>query len=164
VVLDTLTANDRAQLLEVYARSVMLLHLGRCADWVQLFEPRCRVRCADGGSFTGYEELLDLSRRSMRGEMDVAVGKPLTPARSRHYLNNITLFDQGARCAAGFAFLTIATIGGVEASRCLASGLYSDQFIKCPSGCWRFMSRTFTADAEAGVPFGRGQLPTASAA
>ena len=46
--LDTLNTADRVNLLELYARSVMLIELGRAADWVDLFDPYALVRCTGG--------------------------------------------------------------------------------------------------------------------
>jgi len=79
LVLDTLTAADRASLLELYARSVMLLDLGRCDEWADLFESRAIVRSAgvpgDPGSlFTGREELLQLGLRTVEGTFNLARG------------------------------------------------------------------------------------------
>jgi hypothetical protein len=152
MVLESLTAYDRVQLLEIYARSVMLLELGRCAEWVDLFFPDARVRCAGGLSqspveFKGRNALLGLGQRLMRGEFDIAIGSLAPPMHYRHTLTNITLFGQESRHATGYAFLTVTTIGGAEPPRWLASGRYSDRLHKCPAGCWRFESRTFTPDA-----------------
>jgi len=152
VILDSLTALDRAQLLEVYARSVMLLELGRCEEWVDLFFPEALVRRsgANGPSsveFRGHNELLGLGCRLMRGEFDLAVCRLAPPSRCRHVLTNITLFGHEARHASGYAFPTVTTIGGAQPPRWLASGKYSDRLHRCPAGCWRFQSRTFIADS-----------------
>jgi hypothetical protein len=152
VILDSLSAGDRVQLLEVYARSVMLLELGRCEEWADLFSPQALVRCAGAREqapveFKGRNELLVLGRRLMLGEFDVAVGCLAPPLRCRHLMSNITLFGDEARHASGYGFLTVTTIGGREPPRWLASGRYSDRLFKCPAGCWRFESRTFIPDS-----------------
>lgn len=149
---DTLSSSDRGQLLEVYARSVMLLELGRCTDWAELFFPHALVRWSGPREqrpieFKGHDELLDLGRRLMCGEFDIATGRGMPPLRYRHFLSNITLFGHEARRASGYAFLTVTTIGGREPPRWLVSGTYSDRLFRCPAGCWRFESRSFTADS-----------------
>src|SRR6267154_464504 len=68
--IDSLTPYDRVQLLEVYARSVMLLELGRCTEWADLFLPQALVRCAGASEqapveFKGRDALLALGRRLM---------------------------------------------------------------------------------------------------
>ena len=152
MILDSLTALDRVQLLEVYARSVMLLDLGRCAEWADLFLPDALVRCTctdarASTQFKGREELLALGRRLMLGEFDLAVGRLVPPLRCRHLLSNITLFESERRGASGYAFLTVTTVGGPEPGRRLASGKYLDRLHKSAAGCWRFASRTFIADS-----------------
>jgi hypothetical protein len=151
VILDSLTPYDRVQLLEVYARSVMLLELGRCAEWVDLFSPHAVIQCPGTGEhagvqFKGREELLALGRRLVLGEFDVAVGRLVPPLRCRHLLSNITLFESERRGASGYAFVTVTTVGGPEPPRWLASGKYADRLHRCGSGCWQFESRTFTPD------------------
>ena len=152
MVIDPLSSGDRVQLLEVYARSVMLLELGRCAEWANLFAPQAAFRYVRANEtspveFRGREELLALGQRLMRGEFDLALGNvAVSPLRARHHLSNVTLFGGGHGQASGYAFLTVATIGGTEPPRWLASGMYSDSLFKNPAGCWCFESRTFTAD------------------
>jgi SnoaL-like domain len=152
MVLDLLTPYDRVQLLEVYARSVMLLELGRCAEWADLFFPEALLRCAGAqgrspDEFKGRKALLAVGRRLMLGEFDVSAGHLVPPLRTRHMLSNITLFGEEAGHATGYAFLTVTTIGGGEPPRWMGSGKYSDRLHRCPARCWRFVSRTFTADA-----------------
>src|SRR4029077_9489151 len=85
MVLDALSAADRVNLLELYARSVMLIELGRTREWAELFAPQGWARCeippdqSVRRSFNGREQLLDLARRMAAGEFDLATG-PLTPA------------------------------------------------------------------------------------
>jgi hypothetical protein len=112
VVLDTLAAADRANLLELYARSVMLLDLGRCEEWADLFESRAIVRSSgvpgDQGRslFTGREELLQLGLRTAEGTFNLALG-PLSPRLlCRHVLSNVCLYADGARHARGYAHLS----------------------------------------------------------
>jgi hypothetical protein len=167
MVLDSLTPYDRVQLLEVYARSVMLLELGRCAEWVDLFFPEALVRCAGASGqspveFKGSTALLGLGQRLMRGEFDIAAGRIVPPLRCRHVLSNITLFGQEARRASGYAFLTVTTIGGREPPRWVASGRYSDTLFRCPAACWRFESRTFIPDTAASAMPGVNRPLTAS--
>jgi SnoaL-like protein len=152
VILDSLTAGDRVQLLEVYSRSVMLLELDRCEEWADLFSPQAVVRCTSAREqapleFKGRDELLVLGRRLMLGEFDVAVGRLAPPLRCRHLISNITLFGAEARHALGYGFLTVTTIGGREPPRWLASGRYSDRLYRCSAGCWRFESRTYIPDS-----------------
>lgn len=152
VITDSLTTGDRVQLLEVYARSVMLLELGRCEEWADLFLPHAVVRCADATEqapveFKGGTQLLLLGRRLMRGEFDVTLGTLVPPLRCRHFLSSIALFGEDTRHASGYAFLTVTTIGGRDPPRLLASGRYSDRLFKSTAGCWQFESRTFTAGA-----------------
>jgi SnoaL-like domain len=159
--LDTLTASDRVNLLELYARSVMLLELGRCKDWADLFQPDALVRCAspadDASSerfgvsrqFRGRAELLELARRIIDGEFDLALG-PLNPSvRCRHTLSNVSLFGEGTARASGYAHLTVTSVGGAAAPCGLASGMYSDALRKCGAGCWQFESRALMANGVA---------------
>jgi SnoaL-like protein len=167
MMLDSLTPYDRVQLLEVYARSVMLLELGRCAEWADLFLPQALVRCPGTGDnasvqFKGRDELLVLGRRLMLGEFDVAAGRLVPPLRCRHLLNNITLFGGEPQGASGYAFLTVTTVGGREPPRWLASGKYSDRLRRCAAGCWRFESRTFIPDTAASAMPGVNRTLTAS--
>ncbi len=169
--LDTLTASDRVNLLELYSRSIMLLELGRCHDWVDLFEPSARVRCsgpadstrpADGThpadrasaecsrvlrQFRGRAELLELARRMISGELDLAAGPLNPPVRCRHTLSNLSLFGEGVDGATGYAHLTVTSVGGAEPPRWLASGIYRDTLRKCGAGCWQFETRVLTADS-----------------
>ena len=168
MVLDSLTPYDRVQLLEVYARSVMLLELGRCAEWVDLFSPHAVIHCPGGGEhdgvqFKGREEFLALGRRLMLGEFDVAVGPLVPPLRCRHLLSNITLFESERRGAIGYALVTVTTAGGAEPPRWLASGKYSDQLHRCGTGCWQFESRTFIPDSAATAVPGANRALTAYA-
>jgi hypothetical protein len=162
MVLDTLTSSDRVELLELYARSVMLLDLGRCTEWADLFAPDAVVRCADARDpdardpcaiqqFQGHDELLTLGRRLMSGEFDIALGSVAPPLRCRHLLSNITLFGEGPHHASAFAYVTVISIGGIEPPRWMASG-YCDRLRKCPAG-WRFENRRFDADGGAIAAF-----------
>jgi hypothetical protein len=151
VWLDTLNTGDRVNLLELYGRSVMLLELGRAADWVELFDPYALVRCAGGlRQFKGRAELLELARRMIAGEFDLAAGVMTPAAHCRHALTDISLFSVGAEGGAtGYAHLTVTAAGGVGPPRWLASGIYSDRLHRCGAGCWRFESRVLTIDAMA---------------
>jgi SnoaL-like domain len=152
VVIDTLNSSDRVQLLEVYARSVMLLELERYADWTGLFGRQAvvsfvRIDERLSVEFKGHEALMLLGQRLMRGDFDRVFGNVAGPAiRARHHLTNITLFGDGPGCASGYAFLTVVTIGGTEPPRRLASGMYSDRLFKNSAGCWCFERRTLTDD------------------
>ncbi len=188
MVIDTLTAGDRVNLLELYARSVMLLELGRCAEWADLFEPHAVLRSAgpvpcagvespppaaplnsgEGRSgvafpsgsrkYTGREVFVPLGRQMIAGEFDLAAGT-LTPAvRCRRVLTDISLFCDGPGRAVGYAHLTVTSAVDNEPPRWLAAGLCSDRLIKTSASCWRFVSRTFTH----GAPPPRDQPETAA--
>jgi hypothetical protein len=145
--LDTLNTADRVNLLELYARSVMLIELGRACDWVELFDPYALVRCAGASrQFKGRAELLDLARRSIAGEFDLAAGVMTPPAHCRHTLTDISLFSGADAGATGYAHLTVTAAGGGGAPRWLASGTYSDRLHRCGAGCWRFECRVLTID------------------
>ena len=148
VWLDTLNTADRVNLLELYARSVMLIELGRAADWVDLFDPYAVVRCAGGAQqFKGRAELLQLARRMIAGEVDVAAGVLTPPSHCRHSLTDISLFSDGATGGAiGYAHLTVTAASDAGPPRWLASGMYSDRLHKCGAGCWRFEGRVLTVD------------------
>jgi len=157
MVLDALSAADRVNLLELYARSVMLIELGRTREWAELFAPQGWARCeippdqSVRRSFNGREQLLDLARQMAAGEFDLATG-PLTPATPcRRVLTDISLFAQGTGSALGFAHLTMTTMARHEPPRWIASGLYHDRLGKNSCGCWQFQSRTFLADGSAAV-------------
>jgi len=144
VWLDTLNTADRVNLLELYGRSVMLLELGRASEWADLFVPHAVLRVGSQ-EFKGRAELLDLARRVIAGEFDLAVG-PLTPqVRCRHSLSDVSLFADGAGGASGFAHLSVFAVGDAGAPRWLSSGMYTDKLSKCGAGCWRFDSRVLTA-------------------
>jgi hypothetical protein len=157
VVLDSLTADDRAQLQELYARSVVLLEFGRCKEWVTLFEPQAVLRCVQSASgphveyqFRGHEELRQVGERITRRQFDVAVGQPPPAGRLRHMISDVCLFREGTGHALGIAQVAVLLIGG-GAPRWYATGTYADRFTRCLSGCWRFASRCFTADGVAAV-------------
>jgi SnoaL-like domain len=151
VITDSLSADDRSQLLEIYARSVMFLELGRCKEWADLFDPQALVLCTDAKEraplqFKGRNELLMLGKRVMLAEFEIALEGLASPLRCRHTLSNIMLFGGEPRRASGYALVNVTTVGGNEAPRWLGSWIYSDTFHKCSAGCWRFESRKFTAD------------------
>jgi len=148
VWLDTLNTADRVNLLELYGRSVMLLELGRAADWVELFDPYALVRCAGGArQFKGRTELLEFARQMIAGEFDLAAGVMTPPSHCRHTLTDISLFSDGATGGAtGYAHLTVTAAGGAGSPRWLASGMYSDRLHRCGTGCWRFESRILRVD------------------
>ena len=155
MVLDTLSVADRVNILELYARSVMLIELGRTREWAELFAPQGWARCENprnelvSRSFTGREQLFDLARRMAAGEFDLATGS-LTPATPcRRVVTDISLFAQGPGSALGFAHLTMTTMARHEPPRWIASGLYHDRLGKNSCGCWQFQSRTFFADGSA---------------
>ncbi len=151
MVLDTLTTADRVELLELYARSVMLLELGRCEEWAHLFESHALVQChgvceqSAVQCFRGRDELLIFGRRIICGDFDISARRIAPPRRCHHLLSNVSLFGEGPRYALGYAYLIVTSRGGVEPPRWLASGMFSDHLSKCAAG-WRFESRTFTAD------------------
>jgi SnoaL-like domain len=148
VWLDTLNTADRVNLLELYARSVMLIELGRATDWVDLFDPYAVVRCAGGSRpFKGRAELLELAHRMISGEFDLATGVMTPGSHCRHTLTDVSLFSGGADGGAtGYAHLTVSAAAANAAPRWLASGVYADRLHKCGAGCWRFHSRILTVD------------------
>jgi hypothetical protein len=152
MVLDTLSVADRVNLLELYARSVMLIELGRTREWTELFVQEGWARCASAPDeplnrpFKGRAQLLDLARQMAAGEFDLATGQ-LTPATPcRRVLTDISLFSQGTGSALGFAHLTMTSMATREPPRWIASGLYHDRLGRNATGCWQFQSRTFVAD------------------
>jgi len=144
VWLDTLHPADRVNLLELYGRSVMLLELGRACEWVDLFVPHALVRCG-AQQFKGRAELLDLAKRTIAGEFDLALGPLPAHAHCRHSLSDVSLFAEGLEHASGFAHLNVFAAGEAGAPRWLAFGTYADKLSKCGAGCWRFDSRVLTA-------------------
>ena len=131
----------------------MLLELGRAADWVELFDPYALVRCAGGSrQFKGRTQLLEVARRIIAGEFDLAAGVVTPPLRCRHTLTDISLFAHGATgSATGYAHLTVTAADRASPSRWLAAGTYADRLHKCGGGCWRFESRVLTlAGVDAG--------------
>jgi hypothetical protein len=167
--LDTLNTADRVNLLELYGRSVMLIELGRAAEWVDLFEPYGLVRCTGGSKqFKGRAELLEVARRMIAGEFDLAVGPVTPPLHCRHTLTDISLFSDGAQgIAKGYAHLAVTAASDAGPPRWLASGMYSDVLRKCAGGCWLFESRVLTVGCTAPslpVPDSAGQLSSASLA
>jgi len=122
----------------------MLLELGRISDWVDLFVPNALFRCGSQ-QFKGRAELLDLARRTIEGEFDLAIGPLPSRARCRHSLSDVSLFAAGLGHASGFAHLNVLAVGDAGAPRWLASGVYSDKLSRCGAGCWRFDSRALTA-------------------
>jgi hypothetical protein len=156
MVLDSLSGADRAQLHELYARSVILLELGRCDQWADLFEPGAIFQCtcaeeqsATEHRFEGKVELTQLGEWIARGEFDVALGKVGRATRSRHLLTDICLFEDGSHHVAGYAHVTVIGVG-CRAPHYLTSGLYVDRISKCGSGCWRFAKRRFRPDINSG--------------
>jgi len=154
MVLDSLTAADRAQLHELYARSLMLPELGRLKEWVALFDPHAALRCR-GQEFKGREELIRLGELIASHRFDIAVGELShgagevgRPSRLRHSITNLCLFEEDAHHVSGVAQVLVLSVGAGE-PQWIASGTYSDRLHKCSSGCWCFQSRIFTADTGA---------------
>jgi hypothetical protein len=142
-----LSAGDRVQIHELYARSVMLLELGRGSDWVALFTPLAMLRCGlSGEEYRGREALLKLAKHLTGGDFDVALGEVSTPLPRRHHLSNVTIFESSPGHAASHAFVTVTEIADSETPRRLASGRWDDQLAKCSTGCWQFTSRIFIPD------------------
>jgi len=150
MVLDILTAADRVNLLELYARSSMLLDLGRCQEWTDLFEAGAVVRCSAGRQFRGHDELLKLARDTVEGRCSLALVPMSSPVRCRHVLSNVSPFAEGNRKALGYAYLSVGRKGDLTA-RQVAAGVYFDQLWRSASGCWRFSSRLFTSDETTGT-------------
>ena len=148
MVLDSLSAGDRANLREVYARSAMLLDLGQCEAWADLFETHAIVRGTGGtaaaSQFSGRPALLKLARDTFEGRFNLALGSLSPAVRCHHVLSNVCLYTDGTHHARAYAHLLVTTRGGHEAPRWLAAGIFSDRLSKCGSGCWRFQSRTLT--------------------
>jgi hypothetical protein len=167
--LDTLNTADRVNLLELYGRSVMLIELGRAAEWVELFEPHALVRCARGSQqFKGRAALLGFAQRMITGEFDLAAGLLTPPSHCRHTLTDISLFSDGAQgMAKGYAHLAVTAAGDSGSPRWLASGMYSDRLRRCHGGCWLFECRVLTVDSTApslGMPDSAGRLSSISTA
>jgi hypothetical protein len=168
MVLDSLTTSDRVNLLELYARSVMLIELGQCTEWAELFVPQGSIVCEahngpTGRSFKGRDQLIELGRHMIAGEFDLTVG-PLTPTVCcRRVLTDISLFAHGTSAALGFAHLTVTSISGQESPRWIASGLFRDLLSKSGSGCWRFESRTYVPEGATTRAFTGGPPPALSA-
>jgi hypothetical protein len=152
LIVDSLSAADRVNLFELYARSTMLLELKREAEWVALFAPNATFRFVSGQvehnparSYSGSAELLVLARQLIGGNRLFLGEEDSRGARGRHHLSNLSLYDDGPGRASGYAYLTVLSIGA-DAPTWLASGLYADRLTKCSAGCWRFASRTLTVD------------------
>lgn len=122
----------------------MLLELGRATEWVDLFVPTALLRCGSQ-QFKGRAQLLDLAKRVLAGEFDLAVGPLTQHVRCQHSISDVTLFADAAAGAAGFAHVNVSAVGDGVAPRWIASGIYSDRLSKCGAGCWRFDSRVLTA-------------------
>jgi hypothetical protein len=167
--LDTLNTADRVNLLELYGRSVMLIELGRAAEWVELFEPHAVVRCAGGAQeFKGRAELLRIANRMIAGEFDLAAGVMTPPSHCRHTLTDISLFSHGSLgTATGYAHLAVTAASDEGPPRWLASGIYADRLRKCGGGCWLFESRVLAVGSTApsvAVPGPTGRLSSATPA
>jgi hypothetical protein len=152
MVLDSLSGADRANLQELYARSVMLLDLGRSEEWVNLFDSRATLECVTppGNTapirFTGREELLRLARNTIAGTFSLALGALDPPISCHHILSNICLYCDASRNVHGYAHLLVTSRSGTQPPRWLAAGILTDRLYKCASGCWLFASRSFSTD------------------
>ena len=149
MVLDTLTTADRVNLLELYARSVMLLELGRCADWAALFELHAVLECTPATgqpqTFKGHDALVGLARRMIAGDFDLAMGNLDAAFSLRRHLTDVALFGQGSGHALGYAHLSLISADEARPS-ILGAGVFSDHLTRGSVGCWRFASRTFVAN------------------
>ena len=149
MILDSLAPTDRVQLHELYGRSVMLLELGRCKEWAELFEPSAVFQCASTAGkseFKGHADLLRLAQQITSGEFDLALGPTHAASNNRHLLHNICFFQEGLHHVRSYAHVSVMSIKSGEPPHFLASGLYADRLSKCGSGCWRFAARYFTLD------------------
>jgi hypothetical protein len=168
MVLDALTPSDRVNLLELYARSVMLIELGRCGEWADLFVPLGSIVCEaqngpTGRSFKGRDQLVELGRQMIAGDFDLTVGPLTPPICCRRVLSDISLFAHGTSVALGFAHLTVTSISGGEPPTWIASGLFRDLLNKSASGCWRFENRTYVPEGAATRLFTGSPPPALSA-
>jgi hypothetical protein len=141
---------------------VVLLELGRVEQGICSSRMRpCVAPSKRGDSvvnreFKGREELLRLGRQIVNGQLDIALGGSEPTARCRHLLSKVCLFEEGSRGVSGHAHLLVVSLRSSE-PRYLASGVYFDRLTKCGSNCWRYASRSFTADGVSAVEFSVGE-------
>jgi hypothetical protein len=95
----------------------MLLQLGHCDQWAELFEPDAVLRCAclenqviAQRGFRGREELRCVGQGVVYGDFDSALGRVASIPRRRRLLYNICLFDHGFHHATGYAHVLVVSV------------------------------------------------------
>ncbi len=129
-----LTAADRTEITDLYARYALAIDFGDGADWAKCFTP--------DGTFTAHRGEGTESRR-IEGHADLdsfaRQHRASQNGGTRHHFTNVALSP-----APGGA-IGRASIFYAEGKSVLGSGLYEDILVR-ESGRWLFRSRVVTHD------------------
>ncbi len=147
-----LSADDRAELYELYSRGTRLITMRDIDGWVDCFTPDAVFflpGIEDFGvpdmTMTGHAELRQFITDTIEGKYDPTMG--LEPGTKKRYLvGNIMLEGDGDNGADGSAYFFLILPGkGRTPPTLLGTGVYEDSFVKTPDG-WKIRKRTLTAD------------------
>ena len=147
-----LSADDRAELYELYSRGTRLITMGDIDGWLDCFTsdavfflPGIEDFGVADMTMTGHAELRQFITDVIDGKYDPTMG--LEPGTKKRYLvGNIMLDGDGDNGASGSAyFFLILPSKGDTPPKMLGSGVYDDIFVKTPDG-WKIRNRTLTAD------------------
>lgn len=147
-----LSADDRAELYELYSRGTRLITMGDIDGWLDCFTsdavfflPGIEDFGVADMTMTGHAELRQFITDVIDGKYDPTMG--LEPGTKKRYLvGNIMLDGDGDNGASGSAyFFLILPSKGDTPPKMLGSGVYDDSFVKTPAG-WKIRNRTLTAD------------------
>lgn len=122
-----LTADDMAEIHNLYAHYNLVLDAGDAEAWADTFLPDGRF-----GSSVGRDALVAF-----------ATSFHASNPGSRHWNSNIQITPT-ADGASGTCYLMLWNVG-VRPAAIILTGIYQDELVKTPNG-WRFKARVVTTD------------------
>jgi actinorhodin biosynthesis protein ActVIA len=125
-----LSADDQAEIHDLYAHYNLVLDAGDAEAWAATFVPDGRF-----GNSVGHDALVTF-----------ATNFHASNPGSRHWNTNI-LVTPTADGAHGTCYLTLWNVS-VRPPTITVTGIYQDELVKTPNG-WRFKSRVVTTDRPA---------------
>lgn len=137
----TLSAEDRLEILDLFARRAQLFDAGEAEGWAGLFTPDARLSIRPGPGIPavetgGHADLVALARKHY-DEM-------YTKRGIRHEVFNVVIesTETGARV---MSYLMMLRVGDGQPAQLVATGRYVDELARGAEG-WRFTSRTLFPD------------------
>jgi hypothetical protein len=131
----TLSAQDTAEIQQLYARYNIAIDTGDAQGWAATFIPEGVFN-----TFTGHDALVGFVKMWR---------EKLNGAARKHWNTNLALSGD-AKYATGTVYLMLLDTSTKPAS-IIFTGIYNDSLVKTKGG-WRFAKRTTTADAPPAAP------------